>query len=70
MLDSSETVKDSSEALVEIVEGAKVFIVNGNLSALGTNSDGVKLLQLTVNGFVIYWVLNGLDAASTIGLKV
>jgi len=55
VLDSSETVKDSSEALVEIVEGAKVFfIANGNLSALGTNSDGVKDLALTVNGFVIY----------------
>jgi len=41
-VDSSETVVDSSEALVEFADGTKVeFIVNGNLSALGMNSVGL-----------------------------
>jgi len=46
---------DSSDALVEFAEGANgLFIANGNLSALGMNSDGVKFLTLTVNGFALY----------------
>lgn len=47
---------DSSDGQPEFAEGVKVeFIVNGNdgLSALGTNSDGLKDLALTTNGFAV-----------------
>jgi hypothetical protein len=45
---------DSSDGQPKFVVGVKVeFIVNGNcgLSELGTNSDGLKDLALTANGF-------------------
>lgn len=45
---------DSSDWQSEFADGVKVeFIVNGNygLSELGTNSDGLKDLALTANGF-------------------
>ena len=45
---------DSSEVhLMFVVEGKMEFIVNGNLLVLGTNSDGVNALALTVKPFVL-----------------
>ena len=45
---------DSSDLqLVFVVESLLEFIVNGNLLVLGTNSDGVNALALTVKPFVL-----------------
>lgn len=52
--EDSVVVIESSDGQLEFAAGVKVeFIVNGNyvLSELGTNSDGLKDLALTVNGF-------------------
>ena len=45
---------ESSEGQLMVDVGRKVeFIVNGNLSALGTNSDGVNAFALKVKPFVL-----------------
>ena len=36
-----------------VVEGKMEFIVNGNLSAVGSNSDGVNAFALTVKPFFL-----------------